>query len=129
MSPLGEKIRKSWKSDCGAGTKCCESYLPMTSAQEKRNKCMFPFHPSQEEIKMGKWIFLGPGSRIFWGKLTLFSCSMWDRGGTWASRGTEDALIFLLAQSGSEGRPKLPPKTTEQARQDEQGTKESKKNL
>lgn len=65
MSPLGEKIRKSWKSDCGAGTKCCESYLPMISAQEKRNKCMFHFHPSQEEIKMGKWIFLGPGSRIF----------------------------------------------------------------
>lgn len=65
----------------------------------------------------------------FWGKLTLFSCSMWDRGGTWASHDTEDTLIFLPDQSESEGRSKLPPKTTEQARQDEQGTKENKKNL
>lgn len=86
---------------------------------------MFPFHPSQEEIKIGKWIFLGPGRRIFEVSRHYSAVPC----GTWASHDTEDRLIFLPDRSGSERRSKLPPKTTEQARQDEQGTKENKKNL
>lgn len=89
---------------------------------------MFPFHPFQQEIKIDKWIFFRTREKDFWGELTGFSCSMWDRGGMWASHGTEDTLIFLPPPKGREERTKLPPpKITEQARQDEQGTKENKK--
>lgn len=85
-------------------------YLPRTSAQEKRKKSMFSFHPSQEQIKTGKWIFVRTREKDFWGELMLFSCSMWDRGGMWISHVAEDTLIFLPAPSGSEEDQSSPPR-------------------
>lgn len=59
-------------------------YLPRISAQEKGKKCVFPFHPSQEEIKIGKWVFFRTREKGFWGELPLFSWSMgWDVGIPW----------------------------------------------